>query len=404
MLSCCDGNGLKHFEKVAHDAKPFSRYHTVRACAHSIGCKYLEDKMTKLMTYLASAQIHSEDVRALYLSLPRDSEDLQFLARHVAMHIFNGTLRTKSAYLTLREEIPTFDDDVNAILNPLVAERNEQRKADRSERSERAEETKQMIAATVSSMRNMNVLGGRQNKIDEGKTVHKTVTLPQVRQKQAGRPAQYRLDLGEVLDQGTLTRTEYRGPRPRPYTPRQEPRQKKAMTTSVDTNENTTTEQPSERKSSTASTQASILLSSNSSTAIDAQTSTTTTSASASDPSLSKKVHVDVPGADPISTRQRSSTPANRNARRRMKKRTSTAAMEGETGRAKEAMTQREREREFPGVDETVNAKANAKGDVKDKDSDGDRVKGGVELEGDGEIEKGHERKQSESWADEMAD
>ncbi|RMZ74898.1 hypothetical protein DV737_g5630, partial [Chaetothyriales sp. CBS 132003] len=164
MLSCCDRSGLKPFEAISPSDRPYSKYYVIRGYAQVIGCNFLMAQIQNRMDKIESRQIHSEDVRSLYLMLPEDNEELQKLARHVAMHIFNGTLKSKTSYLTVREEIKAFDKHVNDILNPLIKERKAQQKVERESR----------------------------------KVVHTKFPLPLVRRGQKGRSAQYKLDLSQI--------------------------------------------------------------------------------------------------------------------------------------------------------------------------------------------------------------
>lgn len=103
-----------------------------------IGCDYLEKLFQDRMSLVARRQIHSEDVRVLYKRLPADHEILGFLAEHVATLTWNNELKAKRAYYTLREEFPELDTAINAILDPLIQERFEKRKAQRGEHYRRS--------------------------------------------------------------------------------------------------------------------------------------------------------------------------------------------------------------------------------------------------------------------------
>jgi hypothetical protein len=67
----------------------------------------------------------AEDVRTLCLHLPAGHPMINLLAKHIAEHHLNGTLRSASAYYTVREETPMLDAAINAILDPAIAERNQ---------------------------------------------------------------------------------------------------------------------------------------------------------------------------------------------------------------------------------------------------------------------------------------
>ena len=140
MLSCCTGQGLKELQHIPRSNKPFFQYYMLKEVAEIIGCSYLEKKLGERMDVLAKTQIHSEDVRALYLALPADHDMRKFLAQHVALLLWNGELKARTAYETLREEIPDFDKDINAVLDPLVAERREKNKAEREQHYQKLRE------------------------------------------------------------------------------------------------------------------------------------------------------------------------------------------------------------------------------------------------------------------------
>jgi hypothetical protein len=98
-----------------------------------IECTYLEKMFRERMDAIAARQIHSEDVRTLFLNLPNDHEMLPFLAQHVGMLLWNGDLKYKGAYFTLRKELPAFNNAINAVLDPLVAQRRAAKKAEKDE-------------------------------------------------------------------------------------------------------------------------------------------------------------------------------------------------------------------------------------------------------------------------------
>ncbi|KIW14696.1 hypothetical protein PV08_07480 [Exophiala spinifera] len=119
MVSCCDGKGLKAFSNPRFKAFAFLYY--AQSCAAIIGCEYLESNISKRMETLAANQIHSEDVRMLWLASPPDAEMQRFLAEHVALRFWAGTLKAKGSYRTLREEVPSFNKAIDDILNAKKA-------------------------------------------------------------------------------------------------------------------------------------------------------------------------------------------------------------------------------------------------------------------------------------------
>lgn len=140
MRACCAGNGVRPIPQFAPEDKPFSQYFFLKESATLIGCTYLETKLGNRMQAISAKQVHSEDVRVLYKDLPADHDMIKFLAEHVAMLLWNRDLKARPAYETLRKEIPAFNDDINAILNPLIAQRRENNKFERDERIQKIRE------------------------------------------------------------------------------------------------------------------------------------------------------------------------------------------------------------------------------------------------------------------------
>ncbi len=119
MVSCCEGKGIQHFDNPPF--KVFAYLYFARNCADIIGCESLEKNIIKRMDGLAGTQIHSEDVRMLWLQNPPDVEMQKLLAEHVAIRFWNKTLKAKGSYRTLREEIPAFNKAIDNILNAKKA-------------------------------------------------------------------------------------------------------------------------------------------------------------------------------------------------------------------------------------------------------------------------------------------
>ncbi|KIX04122.1 uncharacterized protein Z518_07675 [Rhinocladiella mackenziei CBS 650.93] len=104
MLSCCESKGVRPFANPKY--KPYSYLYFVHTCAAVLDCEYLEEDANKRMERIAQPQIHSEDVRALYLMNPADNKMRKFLVKHVAIRFWEKRLKAKSACWTLREEDP----------------------------------------------------------------------------------------------------------------------------------------------------------------------------------------------------------------------------------------------------------------------------------------------------------
>ncbi|EXJ82538.1 hypothetical protein A1O3_06351 [Capronia epimyces CBS 606.96] len=160
MLSCCNGKGIQRFPYPTH--KAFTYLYLARACAAIIGCEYLEQEVSKAMERMAHTQIHSEDVRALYLLTPPDNDMKKFLAEHVASRIWEKRLKAKGAYTTLREEIPEFNKAIDDILHGKKEEREK-------EKLPRAANDKSILASHNQAWRSNKAQGCR-GEMGQGKT------------------------------------------------------------------------------------------------------------------------------------------------------------------------------------------------------------------------------------------
>ena len=133
MLSCCSGHGIQEFKHVGPKGKPFSKYYFLKESATLIGCTYLVAELETRMQLMSNVQIHSDDVRDLYNKLPANHPMLQTLSQHVATLQWNGSLKARPAYDALRVEFPQFEQDMNSVLDPLVAERRQEKQKQQQE-------------------------------------------------------------------------------------------------------------------------------------------------------------------------------------------------------------------------------------------------------------------------------
>lgn len=182
MVSCCDGKGLKPFCNPRFKAVAYLYY--AHTCASIIGCEYLENNVSKRMKTLGTKQIHSEDVRMLWLASPPDAEMQAFLAEHIALRFWNGTLKAKGSYRTLREEVPSFNQAIDEILNAKKA---------RGETSPVSQERKQSHKKPVKTVK----WGKEGGKGPEG-TKDGAAKAKVVRRGGKGRPTHAKLDLESV--------------------------------------------------------------------------------------------------------------------------------------------------------------------------------------------------------------
>lgn len=97
-----------------------------------MGIQLLSQEMSLRLNKLASRQIHSEDIRAMYLRMPDGHPILQDLARHIADLVWVRKLRAVNVYKTLREEFPQLDRYVNTVLEEKATMSSQQEKASRA--------------------------------------------------------------------------------------------------------------------------------------------------------------------------------------------------------------------------------------------------------------------------------
>ncbi|EXJ78422.1 hypothetical protein A1O1_08822 [Capronia coronata CBS 617.96] len=200
MLSCCDGRGMQQFPQPKR--KTFTYLYHARTCAAIIGCEYLGQEVTRSMQRIANAQIHSEDVRALYLLDPPDAEMKKFLAEHVAVRIWEKRLKAKGAYATLREELPEFNKAIDEILDAKKAARQAEKDAlvqagtKPTTTPPRRRQQNWRSPRAPGSQANMGQKKAPEPKEPKVKTV--TMKAEVVRRASQGRPTFARLDLGAM--------------------------------------------------------------------------------------------------------------------------------------------------------------------------------------------------------------
>ncbi|KAL8864303.1 MAG: hypothetical protein Q9174_007400, partial [Haloplaca sp. 1 TL-2023] len=130
---------------------------------------------------ISAKQVHSEDVRVLYKALPANHDMIKFLAEHVAMLFWNRDIKASPAYETLRQEIPAFDHNINAVMDPLIAQRRENNKVERDERIQklreerRAQNQKEAKARSKAAKKGMNLV---EKKPEEEEAIDTQVKKP----------------------------------------------------------------------------------------------------------------------------------------------------------------------------------------------------------------------------------
>ncbi|KAK5258640.1 hypothetical protein LTR99_006503 [Exophiala xenobiotica] len=187
MISCCEGKGIRHFDNPPF--KVFAYLYFARNCAAIIGCEYLEKNIMKRMDGMAVNQIHSEDVRMLWLQIPPDLEMQKVLAEHVAVRFWNKTLKANGSYRTLREEIPSFNKAIDEILNAKKA---------RGEKSPPNPVRKYGVSGRYRVAQKMTTATAKTTPQAENGTKVVVVKAEVVRQGTQGRPTYAKLDLETV--------------------------------------------------------------------------------------------------------------------------------------------------------------------------------------------------------------
>ena len=215
MLRCCNGTGFKAWWRYQSDEKPFSKYYDFRNAAEAIGCTYLMNEFHSRMTRIGERQIHSEDVRAIFEKvnqgqLNQNDDILEFIAKHVATHIFNQTLRAKQAYNTYRDQNNLFDTKVKFYLLPLIDERRAHNRAEQRFEQNQAWAEQINNATTAHQVSNKTTTKGTdQVKINDDGTAKLSCDVA-VRGKN-GRPTFVRPPPDLLMDSGKLHRKGYEG-------------------------------------------------------------------------------------------------------------------------------------------------------------------------------------------------
>jgi hypothetical protein len=145
------------------------------------------------MERMSRGQIHQEDVRALYLMNPPDLEMRKLLVEHVAVRLWERTLWAKSAYWTVREEIPEFSDAIDEVLGAKKKEKTA-RKTPEAGGSHHHPKG----GASRAQGENAEKEKEKTPKQKRGKTKTVTLRVEVVRRATNGRPARAKLDLGAI--------------------------------------------------------------------------------------------------------------------------------------------------------------------------------------------------------------
>ena len=168
--------------------------------------------------------------------IPHNSEVLDKLANHVAVHIFDQTLKARSAYDTLRGEMAGLNARVNSHLEPMIAARkafnhaekqaavNEKRRAHQEQRAQHFNSTHAANASEVT--------------VDEKGDLRTNIACPLKSKGKGGRPDYYELPLSAVgVGKGYLP-MDYKGAKtPARFRHQKQPTQVDAAEPAVDEND-----------------------------------------------------------------------------------------------------------------------------------------------------------------------
>ncbi|EXJ59442.1 uncharacterized protein A1O5_12067 [Cladophialophora psammophila CBS 110553] len=205
MIRCCQGFGYAQVPN--RKLKPYAYQFFIHECAASIGCDILKKRARKRMVLLSVEQIHSEDVRALWLVEPPNEKMRTFLVEHIAIRFWEKRLRAKSAFWTLREEFSDLHDRINlfiAELNGGPADVARGYGPTRLETQGHKKTARNISAVKVEEQSNVQ-------RPTNAKRENKTVTLKPhiVRKATSKTPAYAKLDLASI----GVTREKFCGPR-----------------------------------------------------------------------------------------------------------------------------------------------------------------------------------------------
>ncbi len=122
MLACCEGRGVQPFPVV--DRRRFWHYAHVLESAKILQIESLWEELWGRMKDIAKSQVHSDDVRAVYLSTEKGSPVRSMVAESIGRALLERRLVARPAYKMLRQstQFKDFDDDVNQTIERLKKE------------------------------------------------------------------------------------------------------------------------------------------------------------------------------------------------------------------------------------------------------------------------------------------
>ena len=215
MVRCCGHQGFKQYRMYRHDEKRFTKSFDLRNSAQTIGCSYLVNEFTVRMEWLLERQVHSEDVRAMFVKaenneIPYNSVVLGMLAEHIAIHIFNRTLKSRSAYDTLRDEMTGFDTKVKSYLLPMISARKASNHAEKEAAiNERRRAQRQQWADQANIARDTQTVS--EVTVDEKGDLQTNISCQLKSKGKGSRPDYYELPLSAVGVGKSFLPPDYKG-------------------------------------------------------------------------------------------------------------------------------------------------------------------------------------------------
>ncbi|KKY24786.1 hypothetical protein UCRPC4_g02316 [Phaeomoniella chlamydospora] len=114
MLECCQGRGLQDFPRVQREM--YWRYATVVEASQILQIDILLYEITERLTAIGRAQVHSEDVRKVFLTLPKGNIVRNLIIESIGNAILERRLKAWTVYNTVQEEFPDFEHGLDNYL------------------------------------------------------------------------------------------------------------------------------------------------------------------------------------------------------------------------------------------------------------------------------------------------
>ena len=123
ITTCCNDGKIVQFE--ISNEMGFIAVWQVYKMALILDIPNLQAQILLLLTHICSGEVHFQDCRQVFTSTDPDKLKFQgMVAQSIARAMFDNRLRYRTEISMLRAEVPTFNDAVTKILDPLVSARN----------------------------------------------------------------------------------------------------------------------------------------------------------------------------------------------------------------------------------------------------------------------------------------